>query len=208
MSQGIGLGCQARLRRAVLAGLLVLPAAAFAQQPTQAEIGAVRGACQSDYRAHCAGVPPGGSASLACLKENAASLSPACLNAVNAIGGAAKPVAEKPAPAAKTAPGEPPAAMSSPPATSSPASSPPAPASPPPAAKVPASAAPAPQARSYPPMEPREEFVILRRACGRDVRMLCGEVPPGGGRVIACLRGNSASLSGRCKAAIMGAMER
>lgn len=197
MSQSIGSVRKQRMRRLILAGALVLPAAALAQQPTQAEIGAVRASCQSDYRAHCASVPPGGSASLACLRENAASLSPACLNAVNAIGGAA-PAPVQQAPAAQQAP-----SAEAPAAPAAPAASTPAPSG----APAP-SAAPAPRAKSYPPMEPREEFMILRRACGRDVRMLCGGVPPGGGRVIACLRDNSTSLSPRCKAAIMGAMER
>jgi hypothetical protein len=49
------------------------------------------------------------------------------------------------------------------------------------------------------PMRPREELLVLRSACGADVRSLCGGVAPGGGRVVQCLAGNAASLSPACK---------
>ena len=49
------------------------------------------------------------------------------------------------------------------------------------------------------PMRPREEIFILRSACGRDVRSLCGGVAPGGGRIIQCLATQAASLSSACK---------
>ena len=74
--------------------LATLSAPALAQQPSQARISAVKSACPADYRAHCASVPPGGQASLACLQKNLASLSPACQSAVNALGGA--PAAAQP----------------------------------------------------------------------------------------------------------------
>ncbi|MGH7156177.1 MAG: cysteine rich repeat-containing protein, partial [Acetobacteraceae bacterium] len=61
-------------------------APAWAQQPTQAQSNAIRQACRADYQAHCASVPTGGSASLACLQQNAASLSPGCQSALAAIG--------------------------------------------------------------------------------------------------------------------------
>jgi len=66
---------------------------ASAQQPTAEQASAIRSACRSDYMANCSGVPAGGEASLACLKQNAAKVSPACQNALRAVGGAPKPAA-------------------------------------------------------------------------------------------------------------------
>ena len=80
---------------------LALPgivAPAKAQQPTQAQISAIRQACRADYQAYCASVPTGGSAALACLKQNSTGLSPACRQAVDAVAGPA-PAAAAPAPA-------------------------------------------------------------------------------------------------------------
>ncbi len=66
-----------------------------AQQPSQAQVNAIRQSCRGDYQAHCAGVPTGGAASLQCLQANIASLSPACQSAVGATerGAAASPAA-------------------------------------------------------------------------------------------------------------------
>jgi hypothetical protein len=167
--------------------------AANAQQPTQAQKNAIRSACRSDYMAHCASVPTGGKASLECLQQNMASLSASCQSAVNAIagGGAATPDAGQ-------APAEAPAPQS--PAPSAAAPTEPAP----PATEA---GAPPPR-REYPPMSPRQEMAILRWSCGPDFRALCGDVPPGGGRVVACLRDNAPSLSPRCRRALMGAGRR
>ena len=60
---------------------------AGAQQPTQAQANAIRQSCRSDYQAHCASVPTGGSAALQCLQNNMAGLSPGCQAAVGAIEG-------------------------------------------------------------------------------------------------------------------------
>ncbi|VFU07616.1 exported protein of unknown function [Methylocella tundrae] len=100
------------LGAAATAVLLTLTSPGRAE-PTQAQIGAIRASCQSDYRANCAGVPPGGSAALACLRKNLANLSPSCQTAVNAAGGAAAPAEAAPAPA-KSAPASPPAASTTP----------------------------------------------------------------------------------------------
>lgn len=47
----------------------------------------------------------------------------------------------------------------------------------------------------------------VRAACIGDVQKLCPNVPPGGGRIIACLKQNQAQVSDRCKQAIAGAMQ-
>jgi hypothetical protein len=49
------------------------------------------------------------------------------------------------------------------------------------------------------PMRPREELLVLRSACGADVRSICGGVQPGGGRIVQCLATNGAQLSPACK---------
>ena len=161
-------------RRLVISSLvfLVVIGAASAQQPTQAQIGAIRQACRADYQAYCSSVPTGGSAALACLRQNAQTLSAPCQRAVAAVGGAT-PSAEggRTAPAATAAPAAP-AVRALPPA---------------------------------PPMSPRQEAMVLRRSCRSDYQAYCGDVPPGGGRIIECLRANAAGLSRQCRSAIASA---
>ena len=67
--------------------LLCTSAPVRSQQPSQAQLNAIRQACRGDYQTYCSSVPTGGKAALACLQQNAASLSPPCQNAVGAIGG-------------------------------------------------------------------------------------------------------------------------
>jgi hypothetical protein len=69
----------------LLATLLAAPAGA--QQPSPAQINAIRASCQLDYRVHCAEVPTGGRQALACLQNNLPMLSSACQTAVGAVGG-------------------------------------------------------------------------------------------------------------------------
>jgi hypothetical protein len=66
---------------------------------------------------------------------------------------------------------------------------------------APAAAAPAaaPSVIVLRPLRPREELLIVRSACGGDVRTLCAGVAPGGGRIARCLATNAASLSPACK---------
>ncbi|HVY16248.1 MAG TPA: cysteine rich repeat-containing protein [Rhodopila sp.] len=103
--------------RTLVAALLLCASAvtAAAQQPTQAQASAVKQYCRSDYQAYCASVPPGGAASLQCLQQNVASLSPTCGNAVRAAtgGGAANTTAQaSAAPVAMPPSGMPPSGMS------------------------------------------------------------------------------------------------
>jgi Cysteine rich repeat len=88
-----------------LTGLLMVSlgwvSPAVAQQPSQAQISAVRQACPADYQTYCSNVPTGGAASLACLKRNAQSLSEPCRQAVAAIGSPAPAAPATTAPAAR-----------------------------------------------------------------------------------------------------------
>lgn len=62
-------------------------AAAQAQMPSTAQRNAIRQNCRNDYEAMCSSIPPGGSASLQCLREHMSSLAPACQSAVGSISG-------------------------------------------------------------------------------------------------------------------------
>lgn len=44
-------------------------------------------------------------------------------------------------------------------------------------------------------------------ACGADRQRLCGDVSPGGGRIVRCLIGNLESLTPTCKASLLQARE-
>jgi hypothetical protein len=145
-------------------------AASQATKPSNAQVSAIRSACRNDYQQNCAGVPTGGAAALSCLQKNKTNLSANCQKAVSAAGGAAAPAGDDAAaPAAAGAPVD--------------------------ATTAAPGAAPALVLRS---MRPREVLFVLRSACGRDVRALCGDVPPGGGRVIQCLATQASSLSPAC----------
>jgi Cysteine rich repeat len=141
-----------------------------AKKPSSAQVTAIRSACRNDYQQNCAGVPTGGAAALSCLQKNKANLSANCQKAVSAAGGAAAPAGgDAAAPAAGGAPTD--------------------------ATTAGPGAAPALVLR---PMRPREVLFVLRSACGGDVRTLCGDVPPGGGRIIQCLAALAPSLSPAC----------
>jgi hypothetical protein len=88
----------------LLVGLLLFGTAgtAAAEQPTQAQIGAIKQSCRTDYQSYCSGVPTGGSAALQCLQEHISSLSPPCQTAVGAVAGNGS--ARPPAQASQSAP--------------------------------------------------------------------------------------------------------
>ena len=152
-------------------------ASTAAKKPSSAQVAAVRSACRSDYMAHCASVPTGGAAALNCLRQNKSKLSANCQQAVNAAGGGAAPSAAA-APSEGGAPAQGGAAADT--ATAAP------------------DAAPVAAPLLLRPMRPREILFVLRSACGADVRALCGDVPPGGGRIVQCLAAQAAQLSPAC----------
>jgi hypothetical protein len=84
----------AKLLVAVL--LSAVGGTAAAQQPSEAQVGAIRQSCRTDYQSYCSGVPTGGRAALQCLQGHMASLSPQCQSAVGAVagGGSAGPPAQ------------------------------------------------------------------------------------------------------------------
>jgi hypothetical protein len=176
----------------LLLALTSLGAAAAAQQPSQAQIGAIRSACRADFQAHCSGVAPGGRDALACLQKNIAALSPGCQKAVSALGGAAL---QKPAETA--------AAATAPPASSHPSAG---------AASVTAPSATLAPSAGLAPARPAVplgmELALFRRACGEDVLVNCPGVRPGGGQVLACLAANQANVSPRCRQALAAARQR
>jgi hypothetical protein len=197
---------------------------ALAQQPTQAQRDAVRASCRSDFMANCASVQPGGKEALECLLRNDSKLSAPCRSAVNAIASppgnpaapaaaaAAPPVPSNTLPAAQGQPSTPVAAA--PPATKT--SHPTAPTRKTPSTTRAASApvnptapattggsASAPPAPLIPPlgpirpMLPRRALMVLAQ-CRPDQQRLCAGVPPGGGKIFACLAANAQQLSPIC----------
>lgn len=64
--------------------LLVIFLGLLAFQAQAAEIpDAVRTACMADYRAHCAGIVPGGGRMIGCFVDKAGALSPPCRAALS-----------------------------------------------------------------------------------------------------------------------------
>jgi hypothetical protein len=50
-------------------------------------------------------------------------------------------------------------------------------------------------------LPPRIELMVVR-SCRPDLQMLCGGIPPGGGRLVACLAQNETQVSPTCKMAL------
>jgi hypothetical protein len=185
-------------KRAAASSLLLTLAVtgpAFAQQPSQEQIGAIRGACRADYQARCAGVQPGGPEAFACLKKNIAVLSSGCQKAVGSVDVGP---AQKPGEAAAANP--PGAVPASEPNVAKAASAAPVAAVAPPAAAPTRAVSTMAVARGEAP--PRLELAILRQACGRDYQANCAGVRAGGGQAIGCLAANQARLSPGCQRAL------
>jgi hypothetical protein len=123
---------------------------------------------------------------------------PAAAPAAPATSAATEAAAKPPAPVAST-----PQAGAKP-ASVKPAALP-APVAPPAksAAKPPASA---PVPAAAPPavivVAPRQVFVLVRTKCRAEYRAYCSDVDIGGGRVVACLQSNAASLSPTCQSSL------
>jgi Cysteine rich repeat len=152
-------------------------AATAPQRPSSKQLSAIRAACRSDFIAHCSGVQPGGRDALMCLERNQGEISQSCQSALAAIGGGT------PSPAASLGAASPGVA------NADPAS--------PEAATPPAETEPF----LIPRLPLRAEIAILR-VCAASHRSLCGDVPPGGGRIIACLARNAPRLLPECRAAL------
>jgi hypothetical protein len=207
-----------------LIALTLTPTAA--QQPTQAQRDAVRAACRSDFMANCAGVQPGGKEALECLVRSEPRLSAPCRGAVSAIANpASSPAAPVPAAAAPAAPSNqvsaPAQDQSSMPAATAPPAKTPATApmrkttAPTHATAPPAAAAATPSASAsgptgpptvaplgpIRPMLPRRALMTLAQ-CRPDQERLCAGVPPGGGKIFACLVANAPQLSPVCHDAL------
>jgi hypothetical protein len=167
----------APLRPATAAAPAPRPAVAQ-KKPSPKQLSAVRSACRSDFIAHCAGVQPGGRDALLCLERNKAEISQSCQSALAPIvaGAAAGPGTANPG-------------------TASPDTTPPASAAAPPAATD----------RLVIPRLPLRAEIMLLRVCAVDHRLLCDDVPPGGGRIIACLARKASKLMPECRAALAAA---
>lgn len=152
---------------------------ALAQQPSQAQLSALRSSCRGEYMAHCSSMPTGGAPALNCLKQHMPALSGGCRSAVNAISPAA------PAPAAAAA--APPPVMQAAPAA-------------PPAAATPGAAA-----RKPGPAQRQAEAKAIGRACRADYRVHCAGIAPGGSASVACLKRNARTLSRECLQALVSA---
>jgi pyruvate/2-oxoglutarate dehydrogenase complex dihydrolipoamide acyltransferase (E2) component len=152
---------------------------ALAQQPSQAQVNAIRQSCRNDYMAHCSSVTPGGAAALGCLQQHASSLSAPCQQAVSAI--------KAPAPAAAKA--------KAPPAKAQTAAAP---------AETAAPATPATTAKPAPAQSKKAQLAAVGRACGADYRTHCHGIRPGTGAAADCLKRNAATLSPACQHAPAG----
>ena len=119
----------------------------------------------------------------------AAPAAPATSTATQAAAKPAAPVASTPPAAAAKPASVNPAAPAAPPAKSA--------AKPPASAPVPAAAPPAVIV-----VAPRQVFVLVRTKCRAEYRAYCSDVDIGGGRVVACLQSNAASLSPTCQSGL------
>jgi hypothetical protein len=85
------------LKIASLLGVLISSGSVLAQQPTDAQISAIRSACRGDYHSVCADVPTGGKPALQCLQQHADAVSNGCREALAPLGAPAAAAATAPA---------------------------------------------------------------------------------------------------------------
>lgn len=156
--------------------------AAFAQSPTPAQQQAIKSNCVADYRANCSGVPTGGMDALICLEQHEAKLSPACKSAVEAVDHGSGSNTSTSA-ASGSEDGKASGEMKA------------------------EAGAPAAAASGKPVMSLRQEMRLAARACARDYRALCPNLPAGQGNVLFCLKVHEEHLSARCRQAMIEAGE-
>ena len=180
-----------------LALTIALATPAFAQAPSEAQRAAVKSNCRSDYMAHCSSIPPGGAASLQCLRQNMASLSSACAGAVKAIEAPTETKAE-PAAAPKEGPKQ--ETKSEPaPAATEPAKTTAEP------AKTTAEPAAKSTIKAAGGKPSSAQIAAIRSNCRSDYRQVCAGVPTGGAPALQCLEKNKAKLSAACEKAVAAA---
>jgi hypothetical protein len=119
---------------------------------------------------------------------------PAAPAAPAAAPAASTPTQEVPAPTAATALTPPAAAAVKPAAPAAPAAKS--------AAKPPAAAPAPPAAPAVIVVAPIQVFALVRTKCRAEYRAYCSDVDIGGGRVVACLQANAASLSPTCQSGL------
>jgi hypothetical protein len=207
-------------RVALAAALVAASFIASAAEPTQAQSAAVRQACRADYEKVCAAVPPGGAPALECLKQHILKVSQPCQASLAAIGPGSAPIPKAPDLAAvqrKALAGTPTQQKGAAGAAAATQSAGAAGASTQTAsaggvlnsAAAPSGVANRPPENGEPSKIPfREEVAIAREACGPEYRQYCAMVRPGGGRAIACLAANDASLTPACKKVVAEAKGR
>jgi hypothetical protein len=170
----------------LLTATFALATPAFAQTPSKAQREAIKSSCRSDYIAHCSSIPPGGAASLECLRKNMSSLSASCASAVRAV--------EAPAAAPKTA--EEPKAEPKPEKAEEPKAEPKS------EAKETKPAAAEPQAAGAAKKPSQAQISAIKSACRSDYMKVCAGVPTGGAPALECLEKNKAKVSAACAKAV------
>jgi Golgi apparatus protein 1 len=143
-----------------------------------------QGPCRGDIEKFCAGIPPGGGRILACLKSNANQLSQPCKAHVEEVRQKAKEFGDacegdvyQFCQGIRPGKGRMLACLNS---------------------NV---------DRLSPPCRDRiqaarEKAAGFQEACGPDAARLCQGIPPGQGRILACLKSREAELSPACRAAM------
>jgi hypothetical protein len=138
-------------------------------------------ACQADVEKLCSGIPPGGGRVLSCLKANQAKVSPECKQHLAEVAKRVKTVAKacqddvsKFCSAVKPGKGAVLKCLSENDANLS-------------------------QGCQEVVHSAQEKAGAFKKACGGDAKKLCQGIPPGQGRVLACLKSREADLSPSCK---------
>ncbi|WP_024509384.1 hypothetical protein [Bradyrhizobium sp. ARR65] len=185
------------------AAFSILASGALAQTPTAAQRSAIKTQCRSDYIAHCASVPPGGAASLQCLRKNIASLAPGCQSALRAVAAPSEAKSEVKSEARSDAKSE---AKPEPSAEAKPdtAAPPPAETKAEPAPATTAQPAAQPAAKTTAKKPSSAQIAAVRSACRADYPNVCAGVPTGGAAALQCLEKNKAAVSPACRQALIG----